>query len=142
MSVPAIVSARTVPFAFGSQETSARPLPLVDSFAIRLRVCPPIEENEPPAKRLLPESARTFTTLSAFGAQVPSTAPAPAAATLPMKKGGGPRRLMKLPPAYTKLASEASASTDALALAAQVASGVPEFVVDSFTSRVCVAAFT
>src|SRR3954453_22651024 len=142
MSVPAIVSVRTVPFAVGFQETSARPLPPVDSFAIRLRVWPPIEEKDPPAKRLPPERARAFTTLSAFGAQVPSTVPAPVAAPLPMKNRDWPPRLMKLPPAYTKLASDASASTDALALAAQVASGAPEFVVDSFTSRVCVAAFT
>src|SRR5206468_6876010 len=114
----------------------------VVSFARLLRVWPPIEENEPPTNRSLPESATAFTVLLAPGFHELSAAPVLDAATRPMKRCDWPPMLTKLPPAYTKLASEASASTDPVALATQVASGVPEFVVESFTRRVWVVAFT
>ena len=63
------------PVAFGFHVASAAPAPLPESFAIRLRDCPPIVEKLPPANTSPPDTANAFTVPSGFGFQVASRLP-------------------------------------------------------------------
>src|SRR3954453_18969852 len=133
MSLPAIVSALTTLFAFGSQVRSAVPVspatPVADSFARWLRVWPPIDEKSPPTKRLEPESASARTGALALGFQSGSgAAPVPAALSFAMngRFPTAPLIVMKVPPAYTLVPSVAIASTLALALGVHPGSAAPD----------------
>ena len=105
--------------AFGFQAASAAPVPAADSFAIRLRDCPPIDEKSPPAYTSPPDTANADTLLSAFGFQVASAAPVPAADSFAMKLRDCPPIDEKSPPAYTAPPDTANARH------AAVGAGVP-----------------